>query len=65
MPLLISGARITRQVTVTLSCDEQGDPLPEEDRVQNFIVSGAGSRCRILFFDAITGIDVGTAPSNR
>jgi hypothetical protein len=45
--------------------DEQGHPLPDEDRAQDFIVSGSGSRYRILFFDAITGIDVGTAPSSR
>jgi hypothetical protein len=45
--------------------DEQGDPLPEEERAQNFIISGTGSRYRILFFDAITGIDVGSASSNR
>jgi hypothetical protein len=45
--------------------DELGAPLPDEDRAENFIVSGSGARYRILFFDAITGIDIGTAPSSR
>jgi hypothetical protein len=45
--------------------NERGDPLPDEDRAQDFIVSGSGSRYRILFFDSITSIDTGVASSDR
>jgi hypothetical protein len=39
--------------------DEEGNPLPEEDRAQSFILWGRGARHRVRFFDAITAIDFG------
>lgn len=39
--------------------DEQGEPLPEEDWSESFIVWGHGARHRIVFFDAVNHLEVG------
>jgi|ERR1700740_390448 hypothetical protein len=43
--------------------DEDGVPQAEEERAQCFIVFGKGSRQRLLFFDTVTAIDLGSAPN--
>jgi hypothetical protein len=43
--------------------DEDGILQPEEERAQCFMVSGKGVRYRLLFFDTVTAIDLGGAPS--
>ena len=43
--------------------DEDGVLQPEEERAQCFMVSGKGVRYRLLFFDTVTAIDLGGAPS--
>jgi hypothetical protein len=43
--------------------DEDGVLQTEEERAQCFMVVGKGVRYRLLFFDAITAIDMGGAPS--
>jgi hypothetical protein len=43
--------------------DEDGVLLSEEETAQCFIVFGKGVRYRLLFFDTITAIDLGGAPS--
>ena len=42
--------------------DEDGVLQLEEERAQCFMVFGKGSQQRLLFFDAITAIDLGSAP---
>jgi hypothetical protein len=43
--------------------DEDGFLQAEEERAQCFIVFGKGSRQRLLFFDTVTAIDLGSAPN--
>jgi hypothetical protein len=43
--------------------DEDGVLQAEEERAQCFTVFGKGSRQRLLFFDTITTIDLGSAPN--
>jgi hypothetical protein len=43
--------------------DEDGVLQTEEERAQCFIVFGKGSRQRLIFFDTITAIDLGSAPN--
>jgi hypothetical protein len=43
--------------------DQDGVLQTEEERAQCFIVFGKGSRRRLLFFDTITAIDLGSAPN--
>ena len=38
--------------------DEEGNPLPEEQWAKSFILYGKGSRHRIVFFDAVSHLDV-------
>jgi hypothetical protein len=43
--------------------DEDGVLQTEEERAHCFIVFGKGVRQRLLFFDTITAIDLGSAPN--
>jgi hypothetical protein len=43
--------------------DEDGVRQAEEERARCFMVFGKGVRYRLLFFDTITAIDLGSAPS--
>ena len=42
--------------------DDDGSPLPDEERSQMFIVVSRGSRVRHLFFDHITAIETEGTP---
>lgn len=43
--------------------DEDGVLQAEEERAQCFMMFGKGSRHRILFFDAVSAIDLGSTPN--
>jgi hypothetical protein len=43
--------------------DEDGVLQAEEKRAQCFMMFGKGSRHRILFFDAVSAIDLGSTPN--
>ena len=43
--------------------DEDGLLQAEEEKAQCFIVFAKGSRQRLLFFDTVTAIDLGSAPN--
>jgi hypothetical protein len=45
--------------------DDDGSPLPDEERSQMFTVFARGSRVRHLFFDIITAIDTEGTPGTK
>lgn len=45
--------------------DEEGNLLPEGEWAQSFILYGRGSRHRIVFFDAVTHLDVNSDKALR
>jgi hypothetical protein len=45
--------------------DEEGNRLPEDQSAKRFILYGMGSRHRIVFFDAVSRLDVNSDKAMR